>query len=92
LGSEWWVIVCGLVGGGQGKSGLKELKARLAGGFGGIESFQLSASSFWPLAPAFTPCIEGHSVWLAGRVKDGYDVKGGSLSADRLVVVMGEAI
>jgi hypothetical protein len=36
-----WVILCKWVGGGNAIVDLKDLKARVAGGFGGIESFQL---------------------------------------------------
>ena len=46
MGSERWVIVCGWVVGGEAFVDLKEINAKCGRGFGGIESFQLSASSF----------------------------------------------
>ena len=53
LGSERWVIVCGWFGGGDAFVDLKEINARCGSGFGGIESFQLSASSFQLPASSF---------------------------------------
>jgi hypothetical protein len=49
---EMWVIICGWVDGGDAFFDLKELKARLAGGLGGLRAFyELSASalSFQPV-------------------------------------------
>ena len=46
LRCERWVIVCGWVGGGDAFVDLKEINAKCGRGLGGIESFQLSASSF----------------------------------------------
>ena len=52
---ERWVIVCGWVGGGEAFVDLKEINARDGSGFGGIESFQSSESSF-------NSCMEVDSV------------------------------
>jgi hypothetical protein len=64
-----WVIFCKRVGGGEAFVDLKEINARYGSGFGGIESFQLSASSF-------NSCMEVDSVGRPPAVKVGYDVIG----------------
>ena len=43
---QLWVIFCKRVGDGDALFDLKEINARLGRGFGGIESFRLSDSSF----------------------------------------------
>jgi hypothetical protein len=66
---ERWVIVNGWVGGGEAFVDLKEINAKCGGGFGGIESFQLSASSF-------NSCMEVDSDGRHPAMKTGYDVIG----------------
>ena len=84
LGSERWVIVCGWVGGGAAFLDLKEINARYGSGFGGIESFQLSASSSTLLHRGLF-----RFGWVSGerRIRRNWAAKGGSLSADGLVAV-----
>jgi hypothetical protein len=63
------VIVCGLVVGGIGKADLKELKARLSGGSGGIVSFRTQFLATRCQLPDLISWIEPYSALAGGPVK-----------------------
>jgi hypothetical protein len=51
----------------------KEVEGAGGRGFGGIESIQLSTSSFQPLASSFALSIEAHSASTAWRAMASHD-------------------
>ena len=63
------VIVCGLVVGGEGICDLKELKARVAGGSGGIVSFRTQFQATRCQLPDLISWIEPYSALAGGPVR-----------------------
>jgi hypothetical protein len=71
LGSKRSVIVCGWVGGDEGRSDLKELKARMAADLGGLRALSSQLPAFSLQLPALISSIAVHSDGRDPRVKAG---------------------